>query len=469
MAKTVLNLKLNYKGKLLDISKAGRDFTKQLFIGTDKHLFWQILDPSFPNKHQFLVKRGDDYYLQLLPGANVSCSHNGNPVDASYLQQNGILKGSNLLLRNDMAGTIALNPDWEIKYEYTEPWVRVLTEEERMIVAQYSRRAELTAAERFNRSMVILFLLLTIAFLLIYDFVLKPEAVDIGTLEARLAMLEEAQRVEVPLPTGQQAFVAGTETGEVATEATEVGTPGGVGTANVGATFGGIGVPGGTGDPNAPFQAATFRQSFVTATPGARGGGGGTGTGPGGGGSGIAGAFDPSATGGYSQTNLGQVAFGQAPAGGTTMAPPSGSVAIFTGDAGRIVPRGRPVAQSAQTAAVIQSFSAANVTTIQEGSIISAPEELRPEIERIQASVNGRKGQITQIYRKYAAQRAMSGSITIELFISSNGQVDAAEVIPNSENFTEGFLKEVKALVESWSFNVSQRQRYRFTVRLTQG
>jgi hypothetical protein len=473
MAKTLLNLKLSYKGKLLDIIKSGRDFDNSWYIGSNKYLFWQILDPNFPNKHLFLVKKGNDYFLQLVPGSNVSCSKNGNPVDASFLQQNGILKGTSLLLRNDMSGTVALNPEWEIKYEFTEPWVRVLTEEERMIVAQYSRRSELTASERFNRSLILLFIFLTVAFILVYDFVLKPETVDTGTLESKLAQLEQAQRVEPPPIQGQAPVEAGTAEGE-ATEVVEAptgtqGTPGGTGAANASATFGNMSGTG-TAAPGSPYQAATVRQSFVTASPGGRSGGGGSGPGGGpGAGSGFAGTFDPNATAGYNQTDLGQIAFGKTPGGGTSTRPTEGTVQVFTGDAGKIAPRGKPIAQSAQTAGVIRSFQAASVSTISEGSIASVAEEQRPDVEKISSSVNARKGQITQLYRQSAAVQASSGSITIKLYISDNGQVDAADVIPNSETFTTKFLQDVKNLVENWSFNVSKKTIYQFTLRLSQG
>lgn len=40
MAKTILNISLNYRGKHLDTIRQGSDFTNKWYIGTDKHLFW---------------------------------------------------------------------------------------------------------------------------------------------------------------------------------------------------------------------------------------------------------------------------------------------------------------------------------------------------------------------------------------------------------------------------------------------
>lgn len=473
---------MSYKGKLLDIVKSGNDFTNKWVIGSNKHLFWQILDPSFPDRHLFVTKMGNDLYMNLIPGTNLSCSKDGTPVDNSYLKSNGILKGNQLKLNSDMTGVLALNPDWEIKYEFSEPWKRLLTEEERQIVTQYSRRGELSAVDRFNRGMIVIFTILTIMFLILYDTILKPDAIDVSTIEARLAQIQRAQRIEAPLPVAQQpsfdddaaARVRAAAAAQARAEAAAAqarkptGTPGAGTGGEASRTFGAFS-PSATSVAQ-PFQAVTTTQSFVAATPGGRAGGGGSG-GPGGGpgaGSGYSSTFDPSATGGYNQTDLGSVAFGT-PGGPGTSTRPGDNVAVFTGDASKIAPRGRPIAQTAETQRVIQSFKASAIKPISEGAIATAPEEQRPDLEKIAIAVNGRKGQITQLYRTSAAVKAASGSILIMLYIDKHGNVTAAEVTPTSEGFSEKFLKDVKNLVEGWNFNVSDKAIYEFTVRLTQG
>jgi hypothetical protein len=171
-----LNLKLNYKGKPLDFVRHDKDFVKQFFIGSNKWLYWQILDPSFPDKHLFIQQKGDQLVMNLLPGAQLSCTKDGNAVDSNFLKQNNILNGNQLVLKPDMNGTVALNPDWEISYEFKEPWVVVLTQEEKQIVAQYARRTEPTAVERFNRNMIFLFIFLALVFVILFDLVLKPDS-----------------------------------------------------------------------------------------------------------------------------------------------------------------------------------------------------------------------------------------------------------------------------------------------------
>ena len=48
MVDKVLNLKLKYQDKVLDVARHKRDFTNKFFIGNDRDLFWQILDKAFP-------------------------------------------------------------------------------------------------------------------------------------------------------------------------------------------------------------------------------------------------------------------------------------------------------------------------------------------------------------------------------------------------------------------------------------
>ena len=481
MAKTQLNLILSYKGKMLDVVKQGKDFANKWIIGSDKHLLWQILDTSFPFQHRLLVQKGDNTYLQLPPGASLTCSKDGKPVEAAYLQQNGILQGGSLLLRNDMAGTIKIAPDWDISYEYAEPRVLQLTDQERRLVAQYSRREALSPSERANRTLILVCLIVGIAFLLVYDYVLKPKAEAAATLAAKLAELERAQRIEAiigepeALPEQEmevtEAEMVPREERTTATTATGRRAP-----ATAQATFGKFR----SSDPTSgaytsgqPAQQATVLREFVTARPGSRiGTGGSGGVGPsfdvsgGGAGSGYSPSFNPGETARYNQTDLSQVVIGQTPRGGTTVKP-TGKIDKFTGDASKLAPARKPLPQSAQTQRIIQSFQSPSISTISENNVVGATAGASSDIDDIYGQLYGRKGQITQLYRKHSAVQASSGSISIKLYIDSNGTV-VADVIPNSASFTQSFLQEVKRLVENWTFRVSKKTIYQFQIRLSQ-
>jgi hypothetical protein len=482
MAKTQLNLILSYKGKTLDVIKQGKDFTNKWIIGSNKRLLWQILDTSFPFQHRLLIQKGDNSYLQMPPGASLTCSKDGKPVEAAYLQQNGILQGGSLLLRNDMAGTIKIAPDWDISYEYAEPRVLRLTDQEQRLVAQYSRREALTPSERANRTLILVCLIVGIIFLLVYDYVLKPKAEAAATLAAKLAELERAQRIEAmigepeELPEQEMEATGVTEMeGVPSEERTTTGT-GRRAPATAQATFGRFR----SSDPTSgaytsgqPAQQATVLREFVTARPGSRiGTGGSGGVGPsfdatgGGAGSGYSPSFNPGETARYNQTDLSQVVIGQTPRGGTTVRP-TGKIDKFTGDASKLAPARKPLPQSAQTQRIIQSFQSPSISTISENNVVGSTAGASSDVDDIYGQLYGRKGQITQLYRKHSAVQASSGSISIKMYIDSNGTV-VADVTPNSASFTQSFLQEVKRLVENWTFRVSKKTIYQFQIRLSQ-
>lgn len=482
MAKTQLNLILSYKGKTLDVIKQGKDFTNKWIIGSNKRLLWQILDTSFPFQHRLLIQKGDNSYLQMPPGASLTCSKDGKPVETTYLQQNGILQGGSLLLRNDMAGTIKIAPDWDISYEYAEPRVLRLTDQEQRLVAQYSRREALTPSERANRTLILVCLIVGIIFLLVYDYVLKPKAEAAATLAAKLAELERAQRIEAmigepeELPEQEMEATGVTEMeGVPSEERTTTGT-GRRAPATAQATFGRFR----SSDPTSgaytsgqPAQQATVLREFVTARPGSRiGTGGSGGVGPsfdatgGGAGSGYSPSFNPGETARYNQTDLSQVVIGQTPRGGTTVRP-TGKIDKFTGDASKLAPARKPLPQSAQTQRIIQSFQSPSISTISENNVVGSTAGASSDVDDIYGQLYGRKGQITQLYRKHSAVQASSGSISIKMYIDSNGTV-VADVTPNSASFTQSFLQEVKRLVENWTFRVSKKTIYQFQIRLSQ-
>lgn len=493
MAKTQLTLKLSYKGKLLDVVKANSHFKSKWPIGSNKHLLWQVLEPSFPDKHILVSQQGNEWVMHLLPGADVDCSQNGKPVDASTLKSSGILKGNDLTLRNDMNGKVNLNPDWAVSFEFGEPWVHILTEEERQIVAQYSRRGEITPTEKFNRGMVLFFIFLTVIFLFAYEFFLKPPTIAADTVEAKLAQIQ-AQRIELPQqvaprPSGESdadaaareaaAKAAAEAAARAAAEASAReaanagrqqgapgGTPGGQGSAS--AVFGNF-TPGAV--RRSDVVAATTTRTFVAASRDG-GPGGGPGSGPGGGpGTGPGGSasnFDPGAIGSYNQSEISSVVTNRPGIQGSSTRPSGENISVASGgDLSKLAPRGRPIAQSAADQSAIRTFQSENVEVMTSENITAAPAETRPDLQTIASQVNSRKGQVENLYRRAAAIKATSGSVKIRLYIDNRGNVVTATVTPTTEGFTEQFLRDLKTLVEGWSFNISSKQVYEFTYRLS--
>ena len=487
MAKTQLNLELSYKGKVLDYIKHGQGvFKNKWFVGSNKYLLWQVLDPAFPDKHQLIAQKGNEFYMKLVPGAKLDCSKDGKPVDQAFLQSNGLLKGNELQLRNDMTGTLVLNPDWEIHYRFIEPYVHILTEEERQIVAQYSRRAEGTQEEKFNRAMILVFLFLTLALLLIYDLVLKPDTIDAGTLEASLAQLRRAQRVETYKP---QEVQAGTRDEEAeararaeAEAAAAAAAAAAARTAQAGRT---TGRPGGTGtnaaslfgefNPNAvvrnPVAITTTRDFVAASRDGGGGGGGGTGPGGGSGGpgsgggrsGGIASSFDPNAISSYQQSEFSSASNTGGIKGSSER--PTGNVDVRGNvSQAEIAALNKPVAVTSADRAVISRISQ-QAAAVTENTIATAPEEARSDLEALRNAVNSRKSQLTALYRKAAAIENSGGSVNIRIF-GNGSRIEAVQVTPVSGNLPTSFLEDIKRAVQSWSMSgVSGAFNYQFTMR----
>lgn len=463
MAK-ILSLRLNYKGKFLDYAKEGKEIKKNFTIGSNKFLQWQILDPSFPDKHMFIQQKGGEYVMQLLPGSQLSCEKGGNAVDSNYLKQNNLLSGNELVLKQDIKGTLTLSPDWNVEFEFREPWVSVLTEEERQIVALYARREKPDAVSRFNRMVLWLVLLLSVVFLAIFDVFLKKEYIVEETIAQRLQNIQaQAQRVRPDLPISgfeqQQAPAAE----EAATgETTQTGTPGATGPSRGSSAFSAFA---GNFDPNATGVApamsmVTVMEGFSARRPGGTAGGG-TGMGVGGPGQGASSSFNPSNVPQFG--DVGQVAQ-RAPAGGGYDQRPEGAFgAHITGDASTLAPSGKAWGDVVKQQQIARDFASRNVVSFQEGSVTGLDEAGRAQMANIRDQVEARKDQINQAYRQ--ANLRTNVSFTITLYVSANGAVRESTVIP-AGSYPESFVARVKAIVDGWRFNVPAETTYTFPIRL---
>jgi hypothetical protein len=462
MAK-ILSLRLNYKGKFLDYAKEGKEIKKSFTIGSNKFLQWQILDPSFPDKHMFIQQKGGEYVMQLLPGAQLSCEKGGNSVDSNYLKQNNLLSGNELVLKQDIKGTLTLAPNWDVEFEYREPWVAILTAEEMQIVAQYARREKPDAVSRFNRMVLWLVILLSIAFLIIFDLFLKKEYIVEETIAQRLQNIQAvAQRVTPDLPTTgsfeQPAPVEAAETGETAQQ----GTPGATGTPRGSSAFSAFA---GGFDPNATGVApdmniVTVMQGFSARRPGGAGGGG-TGDGPGGSGPGAGSTFSASAVPQFG--DVGAVAQ-RAPSGGGYDTRPEGAVgAHITGDASTLAPSGKAWGDVVKQQQIARDYAARNVVAFKEGSVAGLDEAGRALQTTLREQVDNRKNQIDQAYRQANLRTNVSFSIT--LFISPSGVVRESIVVP-AGSYPESFVARVKSIVDAWKFNVPGETQYTFSIRL---
>lgn len=463
MAK-ILSLKLNYKETFLDYAKEGREIRKQFFIGSNKFLQWQILDPSFPDKHLFVKKVGDKLVMNIPSGAEFTCKKDGQDVDHAYLKQQNLLSGNQLVLDPTMSGELQLLKDWNVEFDFRVPYVAVLNEQQRGDVIASARRPDLLPVERFNRGIMLIAAILTVLFLIFFDLFLSKETYVEETVELRMAQI--AQKV-VP-------DIAPTDAApEITPEAPVADAPQGTATTGQGgqASTGSSGISsllGGSFDPNATQAPANY--AIVTVVEGfaVTGSGGGRVSGIGGSGGGVTaggtGTTFSSTQGPGVTTNIGAIAASGPATQGYSVAPVGGTGAYITGDARGVTVSGKSWEQSSRDIQIMQDFRSRNIATVTESSISKLDASTQARYTSLGQQVRDRQSQIEAAYRQ--AQMNQSMTFRINLFVAQNGNVISADVIPLGE-YPAGFVSEVKRICESWKFNVQQEMNYqfRFTLR----
>ncbi len=465
----ILSLRLNYKGKFLDYAKEGKEIKKTFVIGNNKFLQWQILAPSFPDKHLLIKQKGGEYVMQLLPGSQLTVEKDGKALDTSYLKQNNLLSGNELVLKKDINGSLVIAPEWSVDFDFRNPWVAVLTPEEKAIVAQYARRTRPDAVSRFNRTFIWLVFLLTIAFLLLFEFLLKPEYKVQETIQGRMESIQTAQKVspDIVAPTATFAEpVQATETGDATADAAtadaatgQQARPGG----STGLTAALQGFDAGNVGSAPAFTIATVTEGFAAARPG--GGGGGPGGGPGisggpGAGAGAGSSYNPSATPVFG--DIGSVVASGPQTSGYSARPEGAQGVHVTGDASTLAPSGKSWGDVVEQQKIAADYARRGISTVRETGITGLDEATRVSYTSLREQIQARQSQIEQAYREMQVRQSVSFTITI--FIRADGTVRESQVVPNG-SYPENFVSRVKSIVDSWKFNVREEMAYQFRVR----
>lgn len=227
MAKKLLNLKLIYKGKELDTTRQNRDFTSKFYIGSDKHLFWQILDNSFPKKFLLVEKKGQTYVLNIHKSMHVTVQKDKKTLNEKELKRKRILKNNQLILTRKLSGKITFLNKWEIKFSFKEPYVVPVNKEHLRIHAKYAKRPKLPKEQRFTRIFILVALIITIIGLNIFERTYEPPAEidfasrlrNIESMATRIEPQMDEPEEEAEGETGTTTAVPGSE--EEAKEVTE--------------------------------------------------------------------------------------------------------------------------------------------------------------------------------------------------------------------------------------------------------
>lgn len=98
----------------------------------------------------------------------------------------------------------------------------------------------------------------------------------------------------------------------------------------------------------------------------------------------------------------------------------------------------------------------------------SAPKE--PSVqdtnaEHVRNVVNLRQAQLQNLYKKQSSIQAMQGELNIKLFITEEGVVQQAEIIPDSGNLSQEFIATVRKEIMTWRFILRDKIIYSFKIQ----
>ncbi len=485
MADKVLNLTLKYQGKQLDIAKYNRDFTKKFVIGSDKNIFWQILDKTFPLKHTFLTFSKGKYFIHLLKNMAVSIQENGAGLQQSEIEK--YISNNKLTISSNTSGTVAFSVDWEIEYKFVEPYKYVPSKEVLADVKKYGRREPISNEQKFTTLFLIFGLLFTAIGLYIGSKNYEPPA-EITFAERFQKAEQVATRMEVEVEdaidkaeedvpevdvTSRRA-----ETKEAAKEAVEQAQE--VVAADFEEQFG-LGFDENITADDTSIEGEIFEISQVSDIVVVTQGGGAGGSGAGG--SGIPGSGSGSGIGG---SGSGEFDFGSGGdlsglgdgggfgdlsglSGGNLEGLDLGGIGgleeidinSIAGEIGGL--KTTKIESKAQLQAAKKRFVGVKVVKEEDIELEEGTSQAKTEFAKITQIVNAYRPQIIKIYRVESMKYDLYGSVNITLYIESDGSVVAVEFAKTEgSKFTDKFLEMIRSVMLKWNISVKDSQIFEF-------
>ncbi len=206
MGNKILNLKLLYKGKQVSFAFQNTEgkakaweFKNSFMLGSDPHMFWQILDEQFPSKFKLLSRKGENFVLHLNKGMNLSVKKGDESLNIDDLKGQRLLKGNDLMLDERTSGTIGLNPHYQIQYSFLTPRPQVLSQAEIAMIREFNRKPQASPEQRFTKWFLIISMLVTITGLTTFNLTYKPLKVE-NSIANLYAQHEMATKVTYDVP-----------------------------------------------------------------------------------------------------------------------------------------------------------------------------------------------------------------------------------------------------------------------------
>lgn len=194
-----LKLKLFYKDNFIDgqsfHNRMGKKTNKPFVIGRHKKVFWQILDPKFPKKFNFIKSQDQKYKINLPPNAKIEELQKNN-VSLDKTQIERLIKNRSFVIDDRFSGTIILNSDYKIKFLFIKkPVIKAqIPPEYKTILKRHLSKEDKRAVSIFTFSM-----LLGIVVSIIIASITLPERVT-----ENVKAIEYAARIIMPAITEEE-------------------------------------------------------------------------------------------------------------------------------------------------------------------------------------------------------------------------------------------------------------------------
>jgi hypothetical protein len=154
MSNKILNLTLFYKGKQLNFAQEGKEIKSKFEIGSNMNLFWEILNTEFPDKFELLSKNENGYLLNLHSSMSYEIQESGQTLTHNDLKTNKILTGKSISLNEKLSGKVSFLQDYEISFSYVNPFIKILSREEKALIKEFDRRQKPREGAIFELSFV---------------------------------------------------------------------------------------------------------------------------------------------------------------------------------------------------------------------------------------------------------------------------------------------------------------------------
>ncbi len=465
MAEKVLNLKLIYKDKSLDVIKYKRDFHNKVYIGNDKKLFWQILDKQFPQKHEFLTKKGSEFRINLRDEMSYRITKDNQELTEEELKRKNIIKKNKLILDPKTEGEIKFRDNWKIKYNFALPYSFTPSAEEIKLAKKFSHLPPLSPQQKFTRLFILLGILFTFIGLYIVELnYVPPKRVN---LKEKLRHIEQiATKVEPVAEVPEEKQVARSQKEEKVVDE-EVEQAQEMTSSQFEQEFGlslESGMPGGEGTEDFNNELLEVTQAEqITVEGGTQGSGSRKAKAQRG-----AADLDLAGTSGY---NLESAGDGLSGLGGTSGIDLGGSGDFeevdMSGLSGKVGDyKIHKIQNSAEFKAVKKRF--AGLKSVKAGSIKlkkSSP-KVQSEVANIDQIVTTYKPQITKLFTTESMLVDMYGSIEFVLYIGDNGNIEAVEInASKNSSFTNSFLSKTRKIIMNWKIEVKNAIVYSFRMK----